>query len=410
VVIAVVLLVRRPAPIECPNHSYPVVTETDSFNVVPLAGEITAIPEYHDCQRLLELRGTRYGALAGIWVASDLEKRAAALELAVPPAGAIPDSLAGGGPGLPPPVAFIPPTKARAFIEIFAWDGGYAPLGIQRRWNCLYLYPIDPTRLGAWMVPVDDAERCLEDLDLTAVPSNAKALHVTRSFPEEGAAKDVVPAVGRWDWDASALTQYIGVKCGPAWCEVTQDDDYDPSPVYGVDDPSQDKVFSIKGWYDEQKLAVKPLFRAARPSGVLGTIFPDPEIGTYNLEDYGQWRVTGQVAMSQDIPAYRKRFNFVAATPPTSGEATRLTEIAMCHGEHCFPDGGAPACNTEWGDKPSEQNWWARFTAPDGTIVYRCVKRVDHTGHPIPATARWWWEAMDETGWMRCAEGCCSPH
>lgn len=72
----------------CPNDAYtdaagqPAHELSDSA-MVPLAGKIAGIPEYHDCQRLLlrsdrrEVSSLVYGPLVGIWRACGRARRSA---------------------------------------------------------------------------------------------------------------------------------------------------------------------------------------------------------------------------------------------------------------------------------------------------------------------------------------------
>jgi hypothetical protein len=81
--------------------------------VVPLAGKITRIPEYHDCQRLLS-RELEYGPLIGVWSRDELK--------AVP-------------------LLRYEEPNGVAVAELFNFSPqGYAPLGILGRgYSCLYL-------------------------------------------------------------------------------------------------------------------------------------------------------------------------------------------------------------------------------------------------------------------------------
>lgn len=380
-------------PPSCPNHDYPVVSDSDSFSEVPLAGAITDIPEFHDCQRLLIERGHIYGPLVGIWVAEFLDTRLQELADANPP-------RPGGSPN--------PEVNALAFAELYSWDDKYPPLGIRTRWNCLYLYPDpDTLRLGAKMVNVSDPKACLNPQPLSALKGDTVTnLFVTRHVFDR-LSSDNIPPVARWDWDSVSAWQYIGLKCGTAWCEVSGSKGLASSNSYA--DPNETiagktkPVYSVKGWYDEQVLAVpKPSvmggLATVRPASFRGTIIPDPGLDTVKLPQFDDWVRAGQVAVTGSHPKYAGDFNYGLST---ATNARSMATVFICHGDGC---GNPTVCS--WAH---ENDWWARIEY-QGKVKFRCVERVDHSdeNRPIPATARWAWDAKDEKGWFGCAAGCCT--
>lgn len=395
----------------CPNHNYPVRAAHDTFSIVPLAGEITDIPEFHDCQRLLtpDVRAKKlsYGPLVGIWVSESLEVRLRQLA----------DKNPKPGPGGTSPLSVI----ALAFVQLYSWDGAYPDLGIGMRWNCLYLYPNpDMDSLGAKMVQVSKREACLEPQPLTAlIGDTVTSLLVTRD-KVVGLGDADYPAVGRWDWDPKNNRQYIGLKCGGAWCEVGSLQGLNPSARYGDGGAAGagDRVVAVKGWYDEQSLAVLkprwipnwfagflPWLVSVEPAQFTGTIVPDPELDRKEEGAFTDvWVSAGYVVLSASHPKYHNDFNYGPGVMPSAAAAGKIAKVWICHGTNC--DGELPACH--W-DNPDEQNWWARVEY-DGTVKYRCIKHVDHSGEgrSIPGTARWFWEAKDEKSWYRCGAGCCT--
>src|SRR5207245_9510779 len=93
------------------------------------------------------------------------------------------------------------------------------------------------------------------------------------------------PPVARWDWDPAHHEQYIGIKCGVAWCEVgsqqfapapalTAGPSFDPVTGFTATTGS-DHVYTIKGWYDEQQLAV-PAGDGLAPGACHGVLMPKP--------------------------------------------------------------------------------------------------------------------------------------
>src|SRR6185295_11680520 len=77
-----------------------------------------------------------------------------------------------------------------------------------------------------------------------------------------------IPAVARWEWDAARKVQYIGLRCGIDWCNIgpaspggaalfTPADPYIAPPTTGAP-MAADRVRAVKGWYDQQRLALIP--------------------------------------------------------------------------------------------------------------------------------------------------------
>jgi hypothetical protein len=363
----------------------------------------TDVPEYHDCQRLVNDDEQTFGPLAAVFAARDLD-----------------DTL----------TFQADRTRAglrigHAAVLVRSIDGNYAPLGISQGFSCLYVWR-DPVRDADWhakLVPVGDAHgRCRQPLVVTPEPD--PPLQVVRTTVP-GFTSDVsYPAVARWDWDAAAKHQYIGLKCGAGWCEVGQRG-FTPSPsiadavggsARGV------RVLAVKGWYDQQRLAVMRDGRMV-PGPVSAAVIPVPDLGRYmSRAEFATWRTVAYVALSGDAPVYAGKFNLHAPSPTASlarpgafspraaasaPAPNGLNEIRLCYGRKgdCFRGGVAPpAC----GATIDAAAWWALVaSAQGGPPKAFCIKRTDHAGVTIPGTARWRWLWKDETIWERCLPGCC---
>src|SRR6266516_3393250 len=158
-------------------------------------------------------------------------------------------------------------------------------------YDCLYL----SGGQGSWhatMVPAGNSERlCLDTLNASTAPGKPLDVHEVPSTTFKLQDGDV-PAVARWDWDPEHGTQYIGIKCGAAWCEVGGTG-FKPSnpllsgppsvPVPGLPATAieQQRVYQIKGWYDWQRLAVRSSTGSDLvPShNIWGVMMPDPVLG-----------------------------------------------------------------------------------------------------------------------------------
>jgi len=374
---------------ECPGE--------DSLRIaVPLSGPITGIPEFHDCQRFILVRGTDtvYDSLYAIFAAFHLESLPNHLDTSSSQA----------------PIAVPAAT-------VYSYGGVYASLGIRPGFNCLYLW--DSKSWKAKMVP-NPTGNCTPPVNPLAVEGTELEVRVV-SNPQYGPPD--YPPVARWDWDARRSKQYIGIMCGAAWCEIG-DRGFVPSQVFAkllpvdptlVNQPSGleiNRVSKIKGWYDAQLLAVRGSNGRLRPSGVWATFVPHPALDRMddvaNFDNF--WVHVGTVVLSGDLPTYKSKLNF--AFDPTQPQSAK---IYFCHGNRVLPgqSGGCemnaaslPTCS------PQPDPWWAKIVSRAGT-VYKCITRRTHpgAGAHIPGTVRWRWVLDDEGTWGRCTGGCCTiPH
>ena len=363
-------------------------------------GPTTNIPEFHDCQRVI-VDDTTYGPLMAVFAARDLAERTFS-EREVP-------SL----------------TYAAAEIVNHSSDFAYAPLGIGPMFNCLYIFRRPGTALRAKMVHVGSTEKdCAAPVNPDAIPGKELRVRETLKDKYDSSA---IPPVARWDWDDTHKEQYIGLRCGNAWCEVgrpreggkpdfvSSPPDLDPG-TGPIDGPS--RVRAIKGWYDEQHLAVENGL-TVRPGRVVASVFPDPDLKSRDSADYHhRWQTVSHVAFKGHSSLYKTKFNFDNVPPAVP--LHRMNRISMCFGR-AF-DCNVPVLSLEPGliNSCSKQKlfeslavprWWARIEsmvgAPSDRTIYKCVVRRVHKGFNIPATVRWRWLADDETEWHYCPDGCC---
>ncbi len=366
---------------------------------MPLAGQAINVPEFHDCQRFIEYTGdsAHYQALYAIFATAELN----ALDT-------------------------MTTDSVRAAAEIFA-EGKYQALGIVAPYSCLYLFRNGPPPDTTWraiMAPVAGAQvDCRKRVDPDTMPGKKELdVQVTR-VPSFGGQD--YPPVARWDWDRVHKKQYIGIKCGTAWCEVG-DIGFTPGP--GFSDPgglSQKlrRTRLIKGWYDQQFLATVSAAGKTTPSRIRGTIFPDSGLGDYDTLGVfkrvhpGHWVAVAQVLLEAPatltpedvavIKQYKDSLNFDATVAGGT-----LNTISLCHGtkSDCIPLGSVSTVGPCDGD----EMWWGQIESTHGPTdrMYRCVVRRahDHLEFRVPGTARWRWLASDEVTWKRCDNGCCELH
>lgn len=385
-----------------------------------VADNITGVPEFHDCQRFRLAGdssaqgkgfndGVSFGSLIAIFAASYLDS-------------------------LPVRLARLRDTSttsatSAAAALIYGVDGGYTHgrFHIAQEFNCLYMWrgeKADTMQWHAKIVPVGQHhEQCLKPYSPAEHPE--WDLQVVVDSPREFGKYSDYPPVARWDWDETSKQQYIGIKCGRAWCQIG-DPGFSPSPPYAVGATgAAARVVRIKGWYDEQYLAVENAAGAVVPSSVKGTIVPAPDLESRTVASYDhRWLPTAYVSLSggtsAELTFLRTRYNFDPL--PVSASLPAMNTLYLCHGtrEDCtvpLPPSGPlqPSVNCGLDVWPFDgtplKHWWIKTISParPGTVMFHCVTRREHKSEVawMPGTTRWRWLAQDETTWMLCDVGCC---
>src|SRR5690606_10985901 len=205
------------------------------------------------------------------------------------------------------------------------------------------------------------------------------------------------------------------------WCDIGRGrtDAYSPEPAYMAMTSTAPAVQRIKGWYDEQLLAVPDANGAMRPSRIRGTVFPAPgSVVWTDLAHKGDiasqgdpWQVVAYVAIEQRLPHYKLMMNLDPV--PRGSSLESMNEMAFCfstrsrcgvppsptkeEAEKLMSDGQprlAPMANCGEGNA---KFLWVRIR-PAGdrsgaSDMFRCAKRRAHEMQTpvVPATARWRW-------------------
>jgi hypothetical protein len=409
---------------ECP-HDWDL--KTGQFDEVH---PITDIPEFHDCQRFLAYDPLKnqfqYDSLFAIFAVSglghiegslDSTARCRECRTRTRPERTRPDRRF-------QPLRFRATTLAVVAARIYA-EGIYRPLGIARMYDCLYLFRSD-TSWGAIMVPVAQASSaCDQPFD----PAFDVGVELEVRRIGRASAPAAYPAVARWDWDSAHAQQYIGLTCGSAWCEIGEPG-FVPSPLPQLD-PSLTTFLgdraSIKGWYDEQILAVLDDDGRTVPGLIRGRVFPAAGI---ERASFSTWTLSALIVLDTvDLQAVAETLAG-RPTPSRAHEArlyqeqmnldSRVNSAASIAPEHLntieLCKGSAEACgvdtrNIALHSCDTDPPWWARIRSAGGRVAYSCVTRREHLHalpqFPVPPTARWRWRASDEGEWNACGQGCC---
>lgn len=369
-----------------------------------LPGRITDVPEFHDCQKFIVSGGVHgnFLTLFAIFARDSLREATNRFDAIADAAQSASDSTAVATFGAPVAVG-----------EVLALDKGYAELGIHPLFNCLFLRPTY-NGLEAKMIPVDKNEQSCKTMEHPE-DKPGTPLAVVRTYFKH----DTAPPVARWDWDRDNNTQHIGIACGIAWCDIGKAGFHPSRPHALSTGAPNDRVIAVKGWYDEQRLAVPSTMvtafasaTALIPGHVIGTFVPMPDLGSdagpsVGSRYDGKWVRVATVGMTDTSGVYLGKLNIVS-----SPVLNAVDSVSLCYGKlrQCITNTGITPKKCKATDFPDSLRWWGMITNPVTTPSYFCVTRRGHENIPglhIPGIVRWRWAIKDETMWIRCLEGCC---
>jgi hypothetical protein len=308
------------------------------------------IPEYHDEQRLSD-GDQGFGPVANIYASPHLDgfKHVSQIADQRPPgllvAVVVVDADAG---------ARLPAT--------------YTRLGLRPRVNCLWLAfeRGDPGRPWRGRIsPSTQNGTCSR-----SEPTSNLAVERTpvSGFPEHAD----YPPVGRFS-EAEDGQPLLGVKCLNAWCEFGPPN-FRPKPP---GHPNRSRQGRIKGWHDEQLLAIRTDAGVLVP-GVRAALIPDSNLVRRGEGDFlNQWVPVATLYFPADPGPKYSRWGL------SKGEnLLELTDSAGVWRARITPEGGTP-------------RKWLR------------VKRTPHDDAIVPGTARFRWTRSDDGVWVPCGQACC---
>lgn len=372
--------------VECPHgEDFILYIRGKRYTARDFQNTQAVIPEYNDCQALVV--NNAYGPRVAIFAYDRLV-----------PATLAADTLVAG------------PTALAVGLIVDLDPEGYAPLGIESGFNCLYLWldQSSPTpKRVAKVVPVVDKNEC--DVAVDPMTRPGMVLDVQRKKTVNLTAIDY-PGVARWGWDPTTSAHYIGIKCADGWCSAGPPGFSGDMPVvaelgWTFDNPRPSpseiaRTFAANGWYDYQHLAINGPNGQLIP-GQAAYVFPHPKLGsTKTVADFdaleatlpGHWVPAAYVFFQVSIPEYKNKWNFEKG----------WNRIWMCNGDSTYctiPAAEKPTCPTS--------NWWVKVqSAETHQAKYFCVTYTDHEME-VPGTVRWRWDPTDEKLWIRCPQGCC---
>lgn len=214
-------------------------------------------------------------------------------------------------------------------------------------------------------------------------------------------------SAARWDGDFGhgGNSQHITLRCGNAWCDVMPTDAGGPVPDLvpaALRDPTLAARTELKGWYDQQYLAVPDARSQDKlvPGTVLATYAPVDGLADLDSAAFDSAVVVGYIHLDGPSGPYHEKLNLseglnqvtmLRSTSPPSG----------WRGGECPP----PANPNLY----AREQWWVMIGPVGQPGRPHCSLRHPHpsSGPKFPGLARWRWLDDDETTWQRCPDGCC---
>jgi hypothetical protein len=327
------------------------------------------IPEYHDEQPLRD-GPTKFGPLAYFY--------------ALPQIATYTDSSQIDGQS--PRGALVGVVVIEAPASGAALPDTYENLHLQVGVNCVWLAHNPNATDGRWKGYVGPATAdtlCDRDTPLT----NPSWLKVQRRVePRYTGAKDYAPVARFSEAESPGGQALLGVKCLDAWCEIGPQG-FVPHPSVmpnelerypGTSIAEDRKESKIKGWFDEQRLAV--MKNGEYEPNVRARITPLPGLEKLTPGDFATWKPVAAI------------FLFGNPSPETKYYAWGLRDGDNTL-EIRLTGGTWEAQLAAKGERPAK--------------LWKLVQRYPHYDEAVPATARFRWAQNDDGFWIPCAQGCC---
>jgi hypothetical protein len=417
-----------------------------TVRMITASGDLAGMPEVHDCQRLIfadDAGQKTYGPLGVLFASRSLDglfDRAGGGDAQYPVrAAATINTWEGSYPPLHlpsgwsclyivrrprqfeahPEVQRVRPadttSRVRAMTELLTtvarsevdtamirsemlslWAGGDQPYPAYV--FVAHVVPVDATADGAVECPVGDSER------LASFP----ALAVTATPLASLVGTPGVAALGgfsaaRWDADFGngGRSQHISLRCGDSWCDVMPTDAAGPVPDLRPGDMPSGARAELKGWYDQQYLALPDPEHPGRlhPGPTLATYMPVRDLGSFDLNKFDNWTVVGYLHLSEASPTYKEKLNLDAG----------WNTVWLRRGELHDGEVAARGCRGTDEEKHKLNPWYAKVETAAGQVTLYCSYQQIHPGPAadLPGIVRWRWLDDDETTWQRCPTGCC---
>ena len=228
----------------------------DSMLALVLTGTTDLESEVNDCQRLVMSLGATgaYGPLVGLFpVDATLALGRAEFATAWPAVTIYNWGSAGG-----------------------TYQDSYPDLGITPGAHCLWLRNATDSETG-WQAAIAADVTCT---DRAPAPAETDFSYPVFERVYPGAEAADYPRTARWKWDQNGQKQFIGVKCGNAWCGVMAAGASAPRTA-AIPQPLPDEDiarFDVPGWSDAQHLPIEDQAAGGVRPGPWGSVVPHPGI------------------------------------------------------------------------------------------------------------------------------------
>jgi hypothetical protein len=342
------------------------------------------VPEYHDEGRLpidREMAGGELGPVAGIYASPFLggfTRPAQIYEQGLPGTFAA-LVIVEGKPGDPVPQS-------------------YARLQLQTGVNCVYLYVDPPTAgsSGGYLANLRYTARVSHPTDGRCdrnAAMTASVLPVIAVKSNRFSGDTDYPAVARFDTDINGHP-LMSVRCLNAFCEIgvatekgvrAPDHLNRPNSNAAKWDPlvGGERQKIVKGWHDEQALAIRGTDYVWRASDVKALILPEPDAAQYDSANFhNQWKTVGTIQIDKAVPTTSKYYRW-----------------GLRQGDN----------KLQFRYNPANTKWEAQVISPSGAapIPWGLMERTVHHDVTVPAIVRFRWTEADDGVWAPCGNACC---
>lgn len=361
--------------------------QTDA-EALRLARMFFDIPEYHDEGRLpvnRDVPGALLGPLAGIYASPFLHGFTRPAQI-----------YEQGKPGI---LAAIVVVDEKPGVQL---PPSYRNLQLQAGMNCIWLYVEPPSAGGsyaAYLANLRYSARLSHPASGGACDRSVpmpNSLAVVAVTIQNFTADSDYPPVARFATDRQG-NPILAFRCLNAFCEIGVGSEKDvrkpdglgrPNPNIAqwdpaaADNPDQGRRQVIKGWHDEQTLAVRGADYRWRASDVTARITPIAGAAQYDSADFhNQWRRVARILIVGAVPTASKYHKW--------GLRTGVNHIEFQY------DGAAG-------------RWKAQLVRPDTPPVpWNTMVRIVHHDVAVPPIVRFRWTGADDGVWAPCGNACC---
>ena len=272
---------------------------------------------------------------------------------------------------------------ARPAVAIYSWGAaggsyaeGYPGMASALGVSCVWMRNASGAAAG-WQAAVAAGSGCGQG---ASAPSDSAFVHPVFERVYDGAAPADYPRTARWEWDLGSGKQFIGVKCGDAWCAVVAPGSSEPrtQPLEGGNGVAREKV---PGWSDAQHLVVNDSAAGRARPGAWASIVAYPGIGA-------------------DTPPWTE--GLLSARMTVYGVAGPLAERLYLQ-----PDGRSGHDDLILRFPGLQDEAWLQ----QGPMRRRKASRIQFSptvDHAVSGAARWRWQERGETILIYCPRATCA--